>query len=529
MIYSICKQLGIEVQHIDIIESNFKWFCDGFKVKTPNELYISYVAKDDIQKFYLKKYMECENNRSSALEYEGFFNECQYALYNNSHLDLENSFDYLETEKREFPVTPELISQVLTGFLDSFPEQSRAQIKKLPEFIQLENKIGQLKNIVIRTEMLNRHINDLMEYDLLRECQPFGYIQYLNFINGTIGKADVPYFDLQEVKHDLISKANTIVASKYQCSLRKIDDQEEIKKYICEVEPNFIYNRFDLRFKKNNFVLEVMREDSTHYYVPLHIDGNLCYIGVWLTETKKYELEQIIDFVFGHFPIVYKIRIDYSINYAKGLTLTNHWKMTLPQTEEEFLMSLSKNSRRNPKRYLNRVEKDYMCRVEHISTPDISKEIVAQYFDFKKKTHETNYKMTPKEYIQTYYVTDADLFIIDGKIEAINFLSITGNTAYFENISYNVELKHYYLGTILYYQSIVNLIQKGIKTLYLADGEYEYKKRYSGEGGINQVAYCGIIIRPDTNIIYSVMNLFFTYKDKLFRKMGHIKNLIFNT
>ncbi len=519
MIYKIFEQLGIEIDEIDILESSVYWFCDGHIVKSGDKKYIAYVACDKNQIFFLEKVIEAGNEEKFDLcqkpVYAGKLEGYLYAVYNFLPLPADKKLSVKEGE--DISAENDAIQNSLDELLKGYPVYYHDKIKESPEYLSYQKILIDANLNEYETELVKYSINPCLNSIGIRKWQPKGYQAYLRYLQGNGKKEDVLWFDVQKSKSELVYKANKILDDDYQCLVSLIEDRIQTQKLLSEVEPNFIYNRFDRRFNNSssNHVVHIKYKERGHY-IPIHIENNMCELGVWLTPLLKNEFEQVISFVFKKFRNIYKIHVEYSLNYTKGLNVSNHWKVELPETEDEFKMKLGKDSRRNPKRYLRRVEDQHICRFDHLVRNQITDDIVCRYFEFKRKTHNAEYGMTPKEYLDNFYVTDADLFYIDGNVEAINFLNIDreNKTSYFENISYNEKFKSLYLGTILYYKSIVNLIRGGVKIVFLADGSYDYKKRY---GGSNQAAYCGYIQRPNAAWYYSV-------EDKLFRIVNRIYN-----
>lgn len=269
-------------------------------------------------------------------------------------------------------------------------------------------------------------------------------------------------------------------------------DEKNKYELIKKVVPNFLYNRFDVLFDKNFELCEITTHDKT-IYVPLHLDGDTCYIGVYLVEMPQIVFNELIDFVYKNFKSIDYIKIRHSFNNYKGLKSGEHWTIQLPQTEEEYLESLGTKTRQHIKRYFRLLENNYKCEFKTFDRTDISDEIVKTYFRFKKETIGHIYKNTVNQYLNEYKITKAYVLYLDNQIAAISFISeVESGDVYYENFSYDKKYTKNSLGLVITYFTIKNLIHNKIKNFYLAGGNYLYKRQISNK---HDYTYTGTIYK----------------------------------
>ena len=111
----------------------------------------------------------------------------------------------------------------------------------------------------------------------------------------------------------------------------------------------------------------------------------------------------------------------------------------------------------------------------------IPKDVVEKYFEWKKNSHGTDYKLNADEYIKKFYVTDALVVKAGEEFIGIAFYCACEGTAFFENFSFNENYREYSPGLLTYEILLEHLISRGIKFLYMAGGNYSYKRRFGSE------------------------------------------------
>ncbi len=514
MIYQILKNHGFKI--IDIKTGLFKdtsrWSrkyiceCEG------NKIY-AVIANTSTQKFYLKRSVEWVI-RASELYSDCFsvtipfaygeYMDSYYALYvyrdynlNHKSIIPPEKLDALyKTQAQTVIVTEEVVKKIKEKFLKSFPENYKERICSLSNFNKYFNEIKKLHTVKVWYEHGDFTCNnlslesdgrfELIDYEFFREYQPCGFDIY--DYNSSIGKTDKSD-SLNALKQLLINEINDIIDG---AELPEICIQKEAIDYNSAVFPNFIHNRLDMKYGADNIInFGVVEDNNRALTIQGHIDGDIMELAVWLTPIQQRTFNHLIDFIFKSYPKISSINLMYSKNDYKGLTADNHWMNILPDNENDYFNSLGKNTRHNQRRYSKRLNDDFDVEMIHFKD-DFDRSIVEKYFEFKMNTHGTNYHLTTEEYLKKYCITDADVLYLDGEIVGVNFLNVMGENAYFENVSYDIQYGGRYIGIVLYYFSICNLIKTKVKRLFLANGEYQYKANY---GAIEEIAFNGSIQR----------------------------------
>lgn len=134
-----------------------------------------------------------------------------------------------------------------------------------------------------------------------------------------------------------------------------------------------------------------------------------------------------------------------------------------------------------------------------MSLKETTDDIVEKFFEWKKLSHAHDYKMSAKEYLKTYGVTETYCLYINDELVSVGFTCTTCENVYFEQFAYSQDEKYkkYSCGMVLYYGIICDLISMGRKNFYLSGGWLDYKKHYNG---ICQYTYSGTIYKnPQKN------------------------------
>lgn len=279
-----------------------------------------------------------------------------------------------------------------------------------------------------------------------------------------------------------------------------------------KISPNYIANRFDLKYEDDYDLWEIEAKDEK-YYIPTHISGKQALIGVAQTPLPSEVFTKFIEHCFQYYPKTTRISCSASVNnYCNNLVLDDQWILSLPNTEEAYKKSLSKKTRHNINWYPKKIQKDYGDFSITHRTASETDDATMQLFDkwkHEKYTAKTYSNLGSRNFQTSNNVTDVYSLIIADNPAALVFVSITDDSAYLQNLSYNPEFANYSPGIVLLYSVISDLIQNNLTTLYMGGGSLEYKRRMGGE---NRPAYHGIIIRPGIRYFpqYLVYNLLLT-------------------
>lgn len=270
---------------------------------------------------------------------------------------------------------------------------------------------------------------------------------------------------------------------------------------------NLIYNRFDLIYPKA-FSEMNYEHNGTAYKVLQYTEHGIAALNLWGKALPDEVFKTVVSDVFGDRK-AYAVKILRGRNqYASFLEETNDIRVPLPGDFDELMNRAERRDRATIRRKLRWLdERVGDLRIEIYSRNEIPEHIVDTYFKWKKETHGTDYRMSASEYLDRYYVTDAMLMKAGDTEVAVAFFCQTEDIVFFENFSYNTELKEYSPGLLMYVKFMEELIKRRCRYLYLGGGSYIYKKRFGAEAFL---AYSGTIYRKE---IIDGIDAFFKEKE----------------
>lgn len=256
-------------------------------------------------------------------------------------------------------------------------------------------------------------------------------------------------------------------------------------KDIIAIKPDFIYNRFDL-FCPNQYIL--LFSDKSRITVEVQLKAFTAHLGLWMVKISREEINALCQYIFKSYPRI--LAVDFSNTMIDLKGETNHFHINLPQTETELLLRLSPKSRYNLKREVAIVKKYY--RIDFVEYSNIPDSIVKLYFEFKKITHNKEYKMSIHDYLNTYHVSNAYTLSFDNEIVAILLTCEQCSVVYLENLAYDINFAKFSPGKIAYNLLLKKLINKKKVAIFLGGGDYEYKRKY---GSIESKVTSDLIFR----------------------------------
>ena len=258
-----------------------------------------------------------------------------------------------------------------------------------------------------------------------------------------------------------------------------------------QIKGNYIYNRYDLQRKKA-YLLKVC-DDKQVYFIPLHIADGDAELGISLADLPLEIVRNAIHFVFKQFPVIKRIRFFSACNKIGICNSHNYFTIPLPENIEELHNRSSAKSRQTMRRKVRILEKDLGdFTIQEFTADTVPEKIIVDYFNMKQATHNVDYHMTAREYLQKYYVTNVYVLSVKQQTGAIILSCEQCPGVYLENLTYDVQLAKYSLGSILYECFIEKLVEKGKKELFLAGGAIAYKRHY---GSVERIVYDGIVYR----------------------------------
>ncbi len=266
---------------------------------------------------------------------------------------------------------------------------------------------------------------------------------------------------------------------------------------------DLIYNRFDLIYVED-VERYLYRYEDREFAIYVHYRKDKATLNIWGKQFPQSIFENVIDDIFKYHPEISCIDIKRAKNnYYNMLYEGNDILLSLPETVEQLLNRINTKSRCTLRRYKRRCEEKCGKLEVVLYNFNIPDEIVNQYFTWKRTTHGTDYHMSPKEYLQNYYVTDGILLKAGGRNIAVLFFCQVNHTAYLENLSYDTKMEKFSPGFLVYELFLEELIKRRCTHLYLGGGEYEYKRRF---GAQVSAAYSGVIYRKG---VFNALNSYF--------------------
>ncbi len=267
-----------------------------------------------------------------------------------------------------------------------------------------------------------------------------------------------------------------------------------------QVEPDLIYNRFDLICKSGGGYL-LCTDDSNSKYIPVSVEGRESIIGCWGMVLSDHEIEQLAAFIFKHFHVE-----DVLVRCAvpKGRTKyakRNDYVIVLPKTKDELDKRLSSKGRYNIRRTKRIIEETFgdfkLC--EYTAQDEKAGEIINKYFELKKVTHHTDYHLSPEKYAEQFYVSHIYTLEVCKSTEILAVLMTCEQceNVYLENLTYDIKYARLSPGFIAYDLLLKRLAGKGKKAVFLGDGNLEYKKRY---GSIEREVIYARIYNPKLSV-----------------------------
>lgn len=253
------------------------------------------------------------------------------------------------------------------------------------------------------------------------------------------------------------------------------------------VNPNFIYNRFDLFRTAGEFEAVKLSQGKEEKIVEYQVTGDKAELGLWLVDITEDELEQLLLYIRNNHPEVATVIFKNAVlPYGKALK-HNHFRIVFPETVEEMERCVSSKSRAKMRKKLAHAEEIYgPMRVVEYDRSNLPDEIVDTFFRFKLEIRGRQYNMTAKQYLDRYHVSHCYVLMLGDTVGAIRFSCEQCPIVYGENFTYNPEMKDYSLGRYIFFHHLIRMVEKKHSQLFFAGGNYEYKTHY---GSIEETLY----------------------------------------
>lgn len=501
------------VDYKDTARFTNKYFCHNESIG--DKKYIVECADTEVSKYYFARSRMGEqifqglfrNNDNivinSPIECRSLENE-EYAIFEmkEGKQDIRWIPDALLTEyyknsATSHEVTDELVDQILAEFLFGWPCFAWENIKKIEEYVvfrQELKKYSQIQLVVEHGDFTPNNIlcsDDgtiyLLDFEFTKKLQPIGF-DLFDWHYATDKRYDnIPYKELNQLKEVLINKINALVD---QLTIPYIEcvNNEFIKNNI------FIYNKYE-QIYGNDFQLYRVDYDERSFFVPMHVNKNNAEIGIWMQKIPSRAFNYLIKIIMKKNRNIHCLNIKYSMQpYNNSLSLTNHVRIDFKDCLVPITLNLKKKAKGNLERSRKKLVQEIgELEIAEYLQEEIPEEIVNLYFKWKKKSHGTDYNISPKKYINDYHISHAyTLQNGDNMVISIIFTCEQGEIVYLENLSFDSDYAKYSPGWILYVGVLQELICKGKRGIYLGDGQQQYKYHFNS---INELAFSGLIYR----------------------------------
>lgn len=257
---------------------------------------------------------------------------------------------------------------------------------------------------------------------------------------------------------------------------------------------NLIYNRFDLIYDEGNHTVSYDKS-GVRYCLDVHTEGIKAWINIWGKPLPQDIFEKAVGDIFADKKICVIELTRCGNPYGGFLEEVNDIRVPLPGDFDELMNRAERRDRATIRRKLRWLdERVGDLKIEIYSKGEIPDHIVETYFQWKKETHGTDYRLSASEYLDRYHVTDAMLMKAGGSEVAVAFFCQAEEIVFFENFSYHTKYKEYSPGLLMYVKFMEELIKRKCRYLYLGGGSYIYKKRFGAEAF---TAYSGTIYRKE--------------------------------
>lgn len=277
---------------------------------------------------------------------------------------------------------------------------------------------------------------------------------------------------------------------------------------ISYVNPNFIFNRFDIIYG-NDYDMWLIEDELKKFYVPVHIDckKNYAYIGIYLTPLSRSSFKMFISNILSYYKKICRIYINNSLVPSVFLSNTNIYVIKLPDNISTIDNLLSRQSRKHIRQYYKKLIDIFgNYSINKYDINEITDDMIIKHFEYKGELYNLNSEYNNTNYLLNYHVTNCYTLKFENMIQAILFTSDTDENRFLENFSYNPVYEKYNLGTLLYHYMIEDSIECNYKNILLGGGKYEYKKRY---GSHNYNTFTGYIpikfIEKNKVLIYQII------------------------
>lgn len=273
---------------------------------------------------------------------------------------------------------------------------------------------------------------------------------------------------------------------------------------------DLIYNRFDIIFDSNVREKKYSFDDQGKKYDVLCAFMNgVAYLNIWGKSIPDDIIDKILSDIEKHEKKIVAVYVNRTLlNYQDSLVKGKEALLCLPEDEDALMMRLSSKERSHIRQYNKHLAGEGRI-VSDLYNDVIPDRLVNLFFDWKKTTHGTEYRLSPQEYIDKYHVTNALELSIEKNSEkkpiSVLFWCQVHNTVtvYLENLSYDVSYKKYSPGYLAYIGFLKELIMRKSKYVFLGGANHDYKKKFNS---VVRECYTGYIF---TSMGFNIIERFF--------------------
>ena len=147
--------------------------------------------------------------------------------------------------------------------------------------------------------------------------------------------------------------------------------------YISKINPNFIYNRFDL-FCDNFVVLKAERDQEKHI-LEARIYDRYAELGIWKMQISNTLLKEISYYLFQNYSNIGYIKFFFCNTDGKYKEV-QHFSIGFPNTKELFLQRRSSKSRHRLNKQRHQAEREIgSITFKEFKKENCPKEIIQNY------------------------------------------------------------------------------------------------------------------------------------------------------
>jgi hypothetical protein len=240
--------------------------------------------------------------------------------------------------------------------------------------------------------------------------------------------------------------------------------------------------------------------DVTHTYIArrrgfplavflLSVDGDTVRVVNEGMTVDEDELERFAEEVFARWPRVRAISMHAVRSEVVRLRLplqqydcTANIVLPLPATVEEYVASLGKNMRRNLRRYMDKLKRDFPSMRHEVFEKDAANEQhIRDIIDLNRVRiagKNQRYGLDPEVENVITLTRECGMAVvmtIDGRVAGGSVGYFAGDTYFFKVISHDPKYNDYSAGILCCYLTICECIARGCREYNFMWNEYEYK------------------------------------------------------